>query len=83
MRRQSDAPIRPPRCAHQCSLAGCEVMSSVEFRKHSRMDRRLSSIEKAALATIIVSLLVIASVLLPFGQHHEGRSAPRPPLAVR
>jgi hypothetical protein len=36
---------------------------SVEFRKHLHMDRRLSIIEKAALATIIVSLLVIASVL--------------------
>ena len=34
-----------------------------EFRKHSRMDRRFSMIEMAALATIIVSLLVIASVL--------------------
>jgi hypothetical protein len=34
-----------------------------EFRKHSRMDRRFSIIEKVALATIIVSLFVIASVL--------------------
>ena len=34
-----------------------------EFRKPSRVDRRFSMIEKAALATIIVSSLVIASVL--------------------
>ena len=34
-----------------------------EFQKHSRMDRRFSMIEMAALATIVVSLLVIASVL--------------------
>jgi hypothetical protein len=39
MRRQSDATIRPRRCAHQCSLAGFEVMSAAasdraEVRNH-------------------------------------------------
>ena len=51
---------RPGRGAEQFDP---DQRPSVEFRKHSRMDLRLSIIEKAALATIIVSSLVIVSVL--------------------
>jgi hypothetical protein len=51
---------RPGRGAEQFDP---DQRPSVEFRKHSHMDLRLSIIEKAALATIIVSSLVIVSVL--------------------
>jgi hypothetical protein len=50
---------RPGRGAEQFDP---DQRPSVKFRKHSHMDLR-PSIEKAALATIIVSSLVIVSVL--------------------